>query len=101
MYEGLQHTNVWEPSTVTSLGGSNYYVTFIDDSTRKVWVYFLNNKFDVFDAFKKWKAMIKNETNLKVKCLKYDNGEEYLDNDFKRYCAKNGIKMTKTIIRKP
>ena len=74
---------------------------FIDDSTRKVWVYFLNNKFDEFDAFKKWKAMIKNETNLKVKCLKSDNGEEYLDNDFKRYCTKNGIKMTKTIIRKP
>ena len=45
--------------------------------------------------------MIKNETNLKVKCLKSDNGEEYLDNDFKRYCTKNGIKMTKTIIRKP
>ena len=46
-------------------------------------------------------GLIKNETNLKVKCLKSDNGEEYLDNDFKRYCAKNGIKMTKTIIRKP
>ena len=46
-------------------------------------------------------GLIKNETNLKVKCLKFDNGEEYLDNDFKRYCAKNGIKMTKTIIRKP
>ena len=101
MYEGLQHTNVQEPSNVTSLGRSNYYVPFIDDSTRKVWVYFLNNKFDEFDAFKKWKAMIKNETNLKVKCLKSDNGEEYLDNDFKRYCTKNGIKMTKTIIRKP
>ncbi|KAL6321551.1 hypothetical protein AAG906_021746 [Vitis piasezkii] len=48
-----------------------------------------------------WKAMIKKKTNLKVKCLKSDNGEEYLDNDFKQYCAKNGIKMKKTIIRKP
>ena len=63
----LVHTDVWEPSTykcwelltITSLGGSNYYVTFIDDSTRKVWVYFLNNKFDVFDAFKKWKAWLR------------------------------------------
>ena len=34
-------TNVWGPTQVSSLGGSHYYITFIDDSTRKVWVYFL------------------------------------------------------------
>lgn len=29
----LVHTNVWGPSQVSSLGGSSYFVTFIDDST--------------------------------------------------------------------
>ena len=53
--------------SVTSLGGSRYYITFIDDSSRKVWVYFLKNKSDVFEAFKKWKAMVETETGLKVK----------------------------------
>jgi hypothetical protein len=33
------HTDVWEPAQVSSLGGSRYYVTFIDDATRKTWVY--------------------------------------------------------------
>ena len=37
----LLHTNVWGPTQVSSFGGSHYYVTFIDDATRKVWVYFL------------------------------------------------------------
>ena len=32
----LVHTDVWGPSPVTSLGGSRYYVTFIDDHSRKV-----------------------------------------------------------------
>ena len=36
----LVHTNVWGPAQVSSLGGSHYYVTFINDATRKVWVYF-------------------------------------------------------------
>ncbi|GJW38424.1 retrovirus-related pol polyprotein from transposon TNT 1-94 [Tanacetum coccineum] len=31
----LVHTNVYGPTTVASLGGSRYYVTFIDDSSRK------------------------------------------------------------------
>ncbi|KAE8692217.1 Receptor-like serine/threonine-protein kinase SD1-8 [Hibiscus syriacus] len=31
----LVHTDVWGPSPVSSLAGSLYYVTFIDDSTRK------------------------------------------------------------------
>ena len=37
----LVHTDVWRPAQVSSLGGSHYYITFIDDATRKVWVYFL------------------------------------------------------------
>ena len=31
----LVHTDVWGPSQVSYLGGSHYYVTFIDDATRK------------------------------------------------------------------
>jgi len=55
---------------VKSLGGSQYYVTFIDDSTREVCVYFLKNKFDVFSVFKRWKKEIETQTGLKIKCLK-------------------------------
>ena len=35
----LVHTDVWGPAQVSSLGGSHYYVTFIDDVTRKTWAY--------------------------------------------------------------
>lgn len=50
----LVHTDVWGLSLVSSPGGSSYYVTFIDDSTRKVRVFFLlKNKSDVYNSFKK------------------------------------------------
>jgi hypothetical protein len=58
----LVHTYVWGPTQVSSLGGSHYYVTFIDDATRKTWVYCIRQKYDVFDTFKKWKALVENET---------------------------------------
>ena len=35
----IVHTYVWGPTQVSSLGGSCYYVTFIDDATGKGWVY--------------------------------------------------------------
>ena len=71
------HTDICRLAPVSSLGGSHYYVTFIDDATRKVWVYLLRQKFDVFQNFKKWKCLVENETGKKLKCLISDNGGEY------------------------
>jgi len=97
----LVHTDVWGPTPVNSLGGSSYFVTFIDDSTRKVWVYFLKHKSDVFTVFKKWLAMVENETGLRLKCLRSDNGGEYCASEFKEFCAKAGIKREFTVPRTP
>ena len=97
----LVHTDVWGPYPVSSLACSLYYVTFIDDSTRKLWVYFLKKKSEVFDTFRKWKAMVENETGLKIKRVRSDNGGEYRDNRFRELCANNGIKMEKTVPMTP
>lgn len=88
----LVHTDVWGQTQVPSLGGSSYFVTFIDDATKKLWVYPMKHKSDVFDVFKKWKALVENETYLKLKCLRSDNGGEYYSKEFEEYCTKNGIK---------
>ena len=54
-------------------------MNFIDDHSRKVWVYFLKDKCEVFEAFNRWEAMVENETGLKIKKLITDNGGEYED----------------------
>ena len=41
--------------------------------------------------------MIETKIGLKVKCLRSDNGGEYIDGGFSEYCATHGIKMEKTI----
>ena len=33
---------------VTSLGGYSYYVIFVDDFSRKTWIYFLKKKDEMF-----------------------------------------------------
>ena len=45
--------------------------------------------------------MVEIETGLKVKCLRSDNGGEYIDGGFSKYCVAQGIRMEKTIPRTP
>ena len=40
--------------------------------------------------------MVETETFLKEKCLRSDNGGEYIDGGFSEYCAAQGIRMEKT-----
>ena len=95
------HTNVWGPTQVSSLSVSNYYVTFIDDATRKTWVYCIQKKSDVFNTFKKWKDLVENEIGKKLKCLRSNNGGEYCSKEFDDYCSSNGIHRQKTVLGTP
>ena len=95
----LMHTDEWGPSEVSSLDGFCYYVTFIDDETRKTWIYCIRNKSDVFDTFKKLKDLVENETGKRLKCLRSDNGSEYCSKEFGRYCSENGIHRENTVSR--
>ncbi|KAK9144324.1 hypothetical protein Sjap_004227 [Stephania japonica] len=56
----LIHTDVWGPSPVTSIGGFNYYIHFMDDCTRFTWLYPLRLKSDAVKAFIHFKTMVEN-----------------------------------------
>jgi len=56
----LMHSDVCGPMKTTSHGGARYFVTFIDDFSRKTHVYILKAKGEVFDKFKEYKALVEN-----------------------------------------
>ena len=47
---------MWAPS----LGKCVYYVSFIDEFSRNIWIYFLGKKYEFFDRFKEFKALVEN-----------------------------------------
>ena len=85
------HSDVCGPISVASYGGACYFVSFIDDYSRKVWVYFIKHKSKVFEIFKQWKAQVENQKNRKVKYLRTDNGTEFTDSRFQEFCKNEGI----------
>jgi len=97
----LIHSDLCGPMPEMSWGGAKYFLTFIDDHSRKVFVYFLKSKDEVFDAFKTFKALVENECDKKIKVLRTDNGGEYISNDMKTYLRNLGIRHQLTIPHTP
>jgi len=92
----LIHSDVFRPMHIPSLGKYLYYVSFIDDSSRSTWIYFLWKKYQVFDKFKYFKALVENQIENQIKVLRIDNGREICGNEFKEFCKKCGIASNKT-----
>jgi hypothetical protein len=78
----LVYSDVFGPTKESSIGGANFFVTFLDDCTRKVWIYILHKKSDVFSKSKILKALVENQSGHKIKCLQTNNGGELCSSEF-------------------
>ena len=85
---------------VTLLLFLDWFVTFIDDHSRKVWVYALRTKGCVLEAFKLFQVNVERKTGRSLKCICTDNGGEYRS-PFEEYCKAIGIKHESTIPKTP
>jgi hypothetical protein len=88
----LIHSDVCGLMSSTSLTGSLYYVVFIDDFSWKSWIFFMKTKGQVFSRFQEFKALVENQTGMKIKVLRLDNGGEYTSKEFMEFCAGEGIR---------
>jgi transposase InsO family protein len=81
---------------VPSLVNFVYYVIFIDEYSRKTWIYFLKVKDKVFSKFQEFKDLVENLSRRNIKILRSDNGGEYTSNEFKDFCREARIKRELT-----
>ena len=82
----IVHSDVCEKVNTKLLGGAEYFFIFIDDNnTHFTWVYVLKHKYEVFQQFFKWKAMVEKSSGYKLKVLQTDNGGEFTSTEFQEY----------------
>ncbi|KAG8474810.1 hypothetical protein CXB51_031511 [Gossypium anomalum] len=70
----LIHTDICGPITSESFSRKRYFISFIDDFSRKTWVYFLKEKSEAFEVFKKFKVMVEKATGRHIKSVRSDRG---------------------------
>jgi transposase InsO family protein len=92
----LVHSDVCGPMSVPSSSGYLYYVTFIDDYSRRTWIFFMKTKDEVFSGFREFMALVEKQKR-KIKVLRSDNWGEYTSIDFMDFCKEAGIKRELTV----
>jgi len=92
----LVHFNVFG-KLKTSYNDFNCYVTFLDDFSRKIWVFLIKYKSDVPNIFIKFCKFFSNTIFYSIIILKSDNGKEYINRSLKNYLGDNGINFLHSI----
>jgi len=97
----LVHTDVCGPFRTRSPQGEEYFILFIDDFSRMVWLGLMKHKDEAFEKFKYFKALAENEPDHKIKCLRSDRGGEFTSNEFFDFCEEHGIRREFSTARTP
>ncbi|GMF12666.1 unnamed protein product [Phytophthora lilii] len=95
------HTDVMGPMKTKSKGGARYVVMFVDDYSKYVEAYFITKKSEVPAKFKTFLNLYENQWGERIKCLRSDNGTEFVNKEMNKLCSLNGIVHQKSVPYSP
>ena len=95
------HSDVWGPCPVESLTGCRYFVIFVDDYSRTMWLHLLKSKAEVPQILIHFCNMISNQFGKKIKRFRTDNGTEFLNSEIRTHFLDNGIIHESSCVNTP
>lgn len=72
-------------------------LTFIDEYSRKVFVYFIKSKYQVYSKFSEFQKFVENQSGKRIKAFRSDNGTEYCNGRMKKMFIESGIEHQITV----
>ena len=82
--------NIWGPIKTASLEDHRYFISVVDNYSKRCWVYPMRQRVKVLELLMKWKNLMKNQISRKIKVLRYDHIEEFKDS-FLQFGQNNSI----------
>jgi hypothetical protein len=73
----LLYSNLYEMNGILTNGGMQYFINFINDSTRFCYVHLLKSKDEALHYFKTYKSEAEKQLERKIKRLRSNHGGEY------------------------
>ena len=95
------HGNVCDPIQLCSFYKNLYFLLFINDYSIRTYVDFLKEKSNVFNCFKKFKALVEKENSYSIESPKTNKMVGFFSNEFNEFCEYHCIKRLLTMPRSP
>ena len=73
----LIHSDVWGPSPISSIGGSRYFVVFVDEYSRYSWIFHMKHRSELLQVYSNFVKMVKTQFSKHIKFFRFDNALEY------------------------
>ncbi|QRW23987.1 Retrovirus-related Pol polyprotein from transposon TNT 1-94 [Rhizoctonia solani] len=89
-------TDVWGPARTPSIGQYKYYVSFTNVATRFTCLGFLQHKDKTLNEYKLFEALLNTQKDKKIKRVRFDNGREFVNNDWIKHAAQRGTILETT-----
>lgn len=71
------HTGMWRPSPFPSTSRYIYYVSFVYEFTKFIWIYSMMHKSEALHALKLYASFVQTQFHTTIKAVKSDYGGEY------------------------
>ena len=94
----LWHMDLIGPIKPSTKGGKEYMFTIIDDYSRVIFVQLLGAKSEAPEELKKLITLKENQSGMKLKAIRSDNGGEFIGKDLKDWLEK-GVLDTSSVQR--
>lgn len=85
------HTDLCGPIMPQTSAGNQYFMFLVDDFSRMMWIHVIKSKSDAFAVFKKFRALVENKSEHKLKALRTNQGGEFLSCQFAALCDEDGV----------
>ncbi|GJS36775.1 putative ribonuclease H-like domain-containing protein [Tanacetum coccineum] len=95
----LLHMDLFGPVSMKSINKKSYYLVVTDDFSRFSWVFFLATKDETHKILKNIITGIENQTDHKVKTIRYDNGTEFKNRIMNEFYEMKGRKPALSFMR--
>jgi transposase InsO family protein len=86
----LVHTDISGPYT-PSLNKKRYFISFIDDYTRSIWIYSIAAKSEAIDALKELYNKLNTNLGFKIARIRSDNAKEFIGVKWTDFTKEKGI----------
>ena len=86
----LIHSDIWGPSSVSGIGGSLYFVVFVDDYSRYRCIFNMKHRSELLQVYSNFAKMVETQFSKRIKIFRFDNAFEYTQYAFQAILHSRG-----------